>query len=337
MDVLRFINSSALREHLKSTDYHFSGFEAAWLVWNCRSATLDDKLAAWDEIARTYPDEEYPNRLPHYGGPPTFLHATLGDYAAYIKRVADFVKEKSAPENFYYCYTYVETAGGKTCGPEGHFLTYEAVLKDALADMSDLEEGASARIFKRAPGSENKECELKIDRNGVIMDADSRGFYFAEGDEEISLCFEDMWFGFPTPFEKGDILYDPERVDPDDLWSGPFVFRESATDISKRFGRPLHDSSDMIAYGIFLDSDDLIYGECMHDYTSLEYFPEEKLTGRLRILRALSGFMKGDIGEVLFANAYAFFITDERAKSMKRIIKKSYTEEGRRLAGLDKE
>ena len=59
MDVFRFINSSAIRDHLREIDYKFSGFEAAWLVSKCRTATLEEKQAAWREIIETYPDEEY--------------------------------------------------------------------------------------------------------------------------------------------------------------------------------------------------------------------------------------------------------------------------------------
>ena len=80
MDVLRFINSNALREHLKEINYEFSGFEAAWLVWNCRTATLVERHAAWREIIETYPDEEYCFR-PKDGVPKKiYLHSFLEMY-----------------------------------------------------------------------------------------------------------------------------------------------------------------------------------------------------------------------------------------------------------------
>ena len=335
MNVLDFINSSALREHLKSIGYQFSGFEAAWLVWNCRSATLDEKLAAWDEIMRACPDEEYPNPQQHYAGLPNFLHATLWDYSAYIKKTVDFIKEKPVPGEYFYTVKYKKVSGGKMYLCAGFLGTYEAALQNALEMIAGYGKGASAVITKLAPEPKNEEWELTVDRFGIIKDAHSRGVSFDEGYKDISICFENMRFSFPTPFKKGDILYDPERVDLNSLWSRPFVLKESATEISQRLGKPLRDGTDVIADGLFLDSVDMLYCEDIRDYTSLEYFPEEKLTGRLRLLRALSGFVKGDIDEVLFANAYAFVLADERAKEIKKRIKTRYTKKDLRLAGID--
>ncbi len=56
MNVLRFVNSRAVREHLEKIDYRFSGFEAVWLIWNCRHATRAEKIMAWREILSSRPD-----------------------------------------------------------------------------------------------------------------------------------------------------------------------------------------------------------------------------------------------------------------------------------------
>ena len=40
MDIYRFINSNTIREHLKKLGYQFNTLEAAWLVWQCKNATL---------------------------------------------------------------------------------------------------------------------------------------------------------------------------------------------------------------------------------------------------------------------------------------------------------
>ena len=62
-----------------------------------------------------------------------------------------------------------------------------------------------------------------------------------------------------------------------------------------------------------------------------EYYPSERLTGRRRILKALSNYEKGEIDVVLFARAYHQILLEEDAKDH---MPKEYTDEGLRLAGL---
>ena len=56
MDLFRFIDSKDIREHLRQIGYPFTAPEAAFLVWQCRNATLKEKFAAWREIIETMPD-----------------------------------------------------------------------------------------------------------------------------------------------------------------------------------------------------------------------------------------------------------------------------------------
>lgn len=53
MDILDFVDSQDIREHLRSIDFQPSTIEAAYLVWFSKTATLDQKCEAWQEIART--------------------------------------------------------------------------------------------------------------------------------------------------------------------------------------------------------------------------------------------------------------------------------------------
>ena len=50
MDIFRFVNSKDVREHLKSIDYEFNSLEAAWLIYQCRDAAIDEKHKAWNEL-----------------------------------------------------------------------------------------------------------------------------------------------------------------------------------------------------------------------------------------------------------------------------------------------
>ena len=51
MDILQFINSRDIRAYLRKTGYVFGAMEAAYVVYQSQTATLEEKLAAWQEIA----------------------------------------------------------------------------------------------------------------------------------------------------------------------------------------------------------------------------------------------------------------------------------------------
>ena len=144
---------------------------------------------------------------------------------------------------------------------------------------------------------------------------------FFDGFKDLDCIFDDLWFGFPVHFKKGDILYDPKKPLCSRLWTGPFVLLTTASDIAKEKGGPLHDSSDIVAWGYFIDEDGNIYSECMHDYTSLEYYPDENCTENLRILKALSYHIKGLSGNIEdptdFAIEYHRILTENAASKIK--------------------
>ena len=95
---------------------------------------------------------------------------------------------------------------------------------------------------------------------------------------------------------------------------------------------PLYgDNTDMCARGYFLSSDGDIYHECMHSYMNLEYYDKE-LTGKKRVLKALSNFLKGDIDVGLLVRAYHQIRMEEYAKDIRP---KDYTKEYLKLAGVE--
>ena len=56
MDIYRFLDSNDIRAHLQSLRYGFTLPEAAFLVWQCATAPLSEKHAAWRELIKTMPD-----------------------------------------------------------------------------------------------------------------------------------------------------------------------------------------------------------------------------------------------------------------------------------------
>lgn len=55
MDIFRFIDSADIRRYLVEIQYRFSTEEKMFLIWYCKSATLEEKIAAWQEIVGYVP------------------------------------------------------------------------------------------------------------------------------------------------------------------------------------------------------------------------------------------------------------------------------------------
>ena len=85
MDLFRFIDSKDIREHLRQIGYSFTAPEAAFLVWQCRSVTLKEKIAAWREISRTISDCSMGERLNMDEMPS--IHEFLEQYITLIERL----------------------------------------------------------------------------------------------------------------------------------------------------------------------------------------------------------------------------------------------------------
>ena len=43
-EICRFVNSKDIRQHLLDINYEFTTAEASWLVYECRNATLQEKI-----------------------------------------------------------------------------------------------------------------------------------------------------------------------------------------------------------------------------------------------------------------------------------------------------
>ena len=153
-------------------------------------------------------------------------------------------------------------------------------------------------------------------------------------DEEWDLykyTFESRWYCFPTPFKKGDIVYDCRyRPHDHDFCRGTFVL-EGIANTEEDIKRCVHsDTSDMLAWGYFAEGDGTIYTETMSNYMDLEIFKGE-LKGQERIQLALSNHIKGEIGlDLLLQSQRTLMMRDYDEDGMVNW----YTDEGLELAGI---
>lgn len=234
MDLFRFIDSKDIREHLRQIGYSFTAPEAAFLVWQCRSVTLKEKIAAWREIIETMPDCSMVERMNMDAIPS--VHKFLEQYIALMKRLL---------ENFYCEEHAVYSYGGSYRDGSDFDEEYDRLYPDIVSCIAGL---LNDEVIPWAPEAEhavedylqtieNRECKslppypvslfeiasirLKkrsltspVDCIALILNdrlepvaIDTFGQFLTKEKENLLLTFQGMWFAFPTPFKRGDIVF----------------------------------------------------------------------------------------------------------------------------------
>ena len=335
MDIFRFVNSKDIREHLRDIGYEFNSLEAAWLIYQCRDAAIDEKHKAWNELIATMPDCPIEKRLNTVAQ--DSLHAFLRQYMELEdkyrnefcgkKRAGTFNEDKPFVYKFNYIYKDGTEYDWKTV-----FSRFGALPETVMEPEDDV---ISIQCTKMQIDRLNSQQIAYLTPSFKFLYLDPGHI---DSDKESNLfrgVFDGLWFEFPTPFQKGDIVWDPAQ--PEGICAGPFVTTGVCLDgieddRVKENLRKNGDSSDMCAGGFFLNEDGSIYGECMSNYMNLEFYDRE-LTSSKRTLIALSNFLKDEIDLVLFARAYHQIITAGYAENS---IPLDYMKSGMILAGLSK-
>lgn len=317
MDFYSFINSSDISNYLREIGYEFTSLEAAWLVYQNNNASLDQKITAWEYIISNMPDCEVPDR-PNCIYRKS-LHETLRKYInILIKNHDQFLADTG--DAFYRC-RYLWKSGWDNDD------VFHTQLASALSDKEVYyEDIVKFTISKHIPKQTlpQKAC---YNNHGLMTDIDIRPE--SDEEEELNSYFLDgLWFSFPVPFKKGDIVTtsvlsgnDLFVIDDCVAWEG------FHNDKLKENG----DRTDMCAYGYSQEDNGTIYHECMHSYMDLEYY-RGPLNADKRFLKALSNFLKGKIVLDLLLNSYTKIILDNLNNNL---VNNYFSEEGLAMAGLD--
>ena len=104
-------------------------------------------------------------------------------------------------------------------------------------------------------------------------------------------------------------------------------------DLEEFLAKGNYDSSDMVGYGYYFYGEDSteFVRDNKWDYDSFEYY-DGNFTGKDRILKDISSFIKDKIGLELFIHAYDYYKND-----YKNNMPNFYTDEGLKLAGFSEE
>lgn len=308
MDICSFINSKSIREYLHEIKYDFNAKEAAWLINQCNLISIEEKHEAWKQLMQEIPDFKLGERFDFL--PDNSLYELLRRNIKYQNEQLELFNKGDKGAVYQYRF-YCPGDSEWTENYDGVYASIEECWDKVEEDM-DL--GIEVIDIRKKYISTNGTITVRFTPSRVAMNINS---YKDEGDDEsLKANFDEMWFDFPVPFKKGDILVPVHTPGPNNLWSetGPFVM-DSITPWEKELNERMQyvargDSSDMLAWGYFQDPDGRIYRECRSNYMNLEYY-EGSFCGPRRLLIALSNFMKNEISVEMLLSAYRKTIMDE--------------------------
>lgn len=308
MDIFRFIDSTDIRRYLAEIQYRFSTEEKMFLIWYCKTATLNEKIAAWQEIVGDVPS-----------CPWDYAWDIRERVAAYIELQEKMLGQFQAAGSCVYQYRLTTAAEETDSGSV--YRSYE----DCLTAAKIAAQAVSCRKLEiRKEPLDAAEHSRRIDTCLFNQDGEIMQINCLPTDAEdmmTYLLFEEMWFAFPTPFHSGDIVC--SRFSPDE----PFVLTDMVTWDSERmikelppseYDRQMLDCADWTVERLLERGDSRIMGAFGYrtegnlirrqktpicDYLDLEYY-RGPLDQSHKILQPVSSYLKRNCGIEFLLNAY---------------------------------
>lgn len=342
MDYIGFVDSADIAEHMREIAYEPTGFEAAFLVWRSAYKSLEEKNQAWRQIINDFPDEELEReRL----GLKLRLHSFLQEYMELQKKkLACFFESESCV--YKYSWRYKEFRRNVAdSGFEADDSLFFATVEECRDHIEQQE------LLERAEGVFDEKAMYFIDKvplgasSGAVpgtivlnegfepVRVDVRGACCDE-DLDIDLSFEAMWFAFPTPFRRGDILtlvddanqifvldslctWDNAAMRENDLPDRMPYTRRDASKMQSHLHK-LGDTSDMSAcvYSLAENFELCRSHGGWPDYLDLEYYRGPD-TDEVKGLKAVACYMRNKCDVSLLMDYLEFLESKHRTRALR--------------------
>ena len=307
LDVFDFVDSRSVRAYWRSIGWTPNAVEASFIIASSRKRTIAEKHTAWKRLIESTPDANFPSRMHHLKG--ASLHAFLKHYMTREAQILDELRSDDDGENG--CCWLVSKP--HSCHEDDWFVcpSFDYAI-DRLAcciEEGDWDLCASRFLVSKRYFDTNGavECDERIVSAlfspGLeplrVIDGQSPFISLNEQDV-LWLDFDAMWFNFPLPFKRGDIvsstsLFGGERrfvlasnatLDPSNEHDAKVLERRT------RYG----DASDMtvLAHSVSREDGFITFHQHEHDLLNMDYYTDE-LEGYEKELEVLSRFTKGEI------------------------------------------
>lgn len=278
-----------------------------FLIWYCKTATLNEKIAAWQEIVGGVPSCPWDYALD-----------IRERVAAYIELQEEMLGQFQAADSCVYQY---RLAAAEETDLGSVYRSYEDCLAAAI---HAAQAAGCCRLEIRKEPLDAAEHSRRIGTCLFNQDGELMQIHCLPTDAEdmmTYLLFEEMWFAIPTPFHSGDIVC--SRFSPNE----PFVLTDMVTWASERmikelppseYDRQMLDCADWTVERLLERGDSRIMGAFGYrakgglirrqkapicDYLDLEYY-RGSLDQSHKILQPVSSYLKKSCGIEFLLNAY---------------------------------
>lgn len=306
MDFLNFVNSNVVRSYLQEIRYQPTSMEAAWLVYQCGTANLEEKCAAWRKIIETLPDCPTNSRV--IGVKPEHrnsVHTFLREYIVQQEQLAAAFMQADDPAIYDVQYQLLpkgERFWRQWRKIDENFSALEACLQAVPQDEGEIKQltvvkyNTKGDFLMAAKFLPNHRLASAEPRPGSLYAMSMEksewalhtGVLYPVGNSQHTL-------NFPLPFRPGDLLYNPNR--PEAAFCGG-VFVAAQTDFYCHrlgfFQRKNQPDKIILLLPRIMDC---------------EYYPAEALTERHRLLSLLSEFLKEKQCSWNFCRDFTRFLT----------------------------
>ena len=310
MDIYSFLNSKDIERHCRDIQYTFDPVACAYLISQSENYPIEEKHKTNRELMNATDNVSMDNGR-------FYLHDFLNRYIEVEHKLLNQFYEDTPAA--IYQYSTIWDDGQIEEGDDSYYLTYndcmQARIKDDWFEKDDV---IKTIVSKNWPSDKDRTdakwitAKLLPDISGISMINGNLYQMLSQDELRTFTMFETLRPNIPIPFQKGDIVYIPCRED--FLFRSfypPFVFDKLCT---------LTENSDQFAAGYFLSKDGQIsYKYIEREFTDcllMEHYPEE-LSGRERVLKAVSNYIKKEIDISLLLNAYQIILDEERLREQR--------------------
>lgn len=311
-DILEFLDSRSIKEHLQRIGYELTTPVAAFIVDRSHKTTLQQKLRGWQKIIDKMPNCTMSRRCDTFKIPN--FHAFLRNVIKQEQRKLAHFKRTDG-QSLYFFEDHSWNLHGHSSCLYGPYSTYQKCF-DAIWKELEGDNPKAIKITRRPIDPDEDryvDDTVMLNASGEVMSCDYR--FDGEWDEEGTASdFESMWFDIPTPFHAGDIICnlrcpnEPMVLFDLQTWGSERVDKELASSVYKdrlvqkadkllRRHRYDGDTSDMYAYGCQVSSVlhfPFYIGEPEGFLLDIDYY-REPLKPEKRILYGVRAYIKGDL------------------------------------------
>lgn len=279
MDIYQYINSKVIAAHLRTIGYEFSSLEAAWLIWQCKDLSVLEKHTAWEELIRTMPDCEVPARM--HGEEFDSIHGFLEEYMELQSRLIFWFYEKK--DGWVYRYDVWE---------DGRWSSEDAIFRSmdkVISHFHDTYAETAQKLLVR---------KQRLDWPWVSAHAIMLPYHTSTDDlieisfsirpdgdelpsvEDVTLdqlntvydeTFRSMWFDFPLPFKRGDILRVPQAGEAPIVYDGSTFSTPDCP--AKEHLQEYGDNTDMALYGYLITDQGKVHRNVWDGIMDCTYYP----------------------------------------------------------------